>query len=96
MDLLVPARVPVRGARAADGTLPGGAGRASSQCFARRLAHAPGAVRGLREASEAATANDMPMISSTYYYRTLPISTKTLFDAFLGFVSDRRNAAKGL
>lgn len=36
--------------------------------------------------------NDMPMISSTYYYRTLPVSTKTLFDAFLGFVSERRNA----
>ncbi len=37
-------------------------------------------------------ANDMPMISSTYYYRTLPVSAKTLFDAFLGFVSERRNA----
>jgi hypothetical protein len=35
-------------------------------------------------------ANDMPMISSTYYYRTLPTSTKTLYDAFLGFVSQRR------
>jgi len=43
-----------------------------------------------------AAANDMPMISSTYYYRTLPVSTKTLFDAFLGFVGERRNAAKTL
>ena len=35
---------------------------------------------------------DMPMISSTYYYRTLPESAKTLFDAFLGFVEERREA----
>ena len=27
-------------------------------------------------------ANDMPMISSTYYYRTLPVSTKTLLMPF--------------
>ncbi len=37
-------------------------------------------------------ANDMPMISSTYYYRTLPDSTTTLYDAFLGFVESRRTA----
>jgi hypothetical protein len=36
-------------------------------------------------------ANDMPMISSTYFYRTLPTSAKTLYDAFLGFVRERRN-----
>jgi hypothetical protein len=35
-------------------------------------------------------ANDMPMISSTYYYRTLPTSTTTLYEAFLGFVESRR------
>jgi len=35
-------------------------------------------------------ANDMPMISSTYYYRTLPDSTTTLYEAFLGFVESRR------
>lgn len=35
--------------------------------------------------------NDMPMISSTYYYRTLPTSTRTLYDAFLGFVRERRS-----
>lgn len=34
--------------------------------------------------------NDMPMISATYYYRTLPTSIKTLYDAFIGFVSERR------
>jgi hypothetical protein len=33
---------------------------------------------------------EMPMISSTYYYRTLPDSTRTLYDAFLGFVAERR------
>jgi hypothetical protein len=32
----------------------------------------------------------MPMISSTYYYRTLPKSTQTLYDGFLGFVRERR------
>jgi hypothetical protein len=37
-------------------------------------------------------ANDMPMISSTYYYRTLPDSITTLYDAFLGFVESRRMA----
>ena len=35
-------------------------------------------------------ARDMPMISSTYYYRTLPKSTRTLYDGFLGFVRERR------
>ena len=34
--------------------------------------------------------NDMTMISSNYYYRTLPASSKTLYDAYLGFVSERR------
>jgi len=36
--------------------------------------------------------NDMPMIASAYYYRTLPSSTLTLYDAFLRFVDERRNA----
>jgi hypothetical protein len=35
---------------------------------------------------------EMPMISSTYYYRTLPVSTRTLYDAFLSFVEERRAA----
>jgi hypothetical protein len=43
-----------------------------------------------RQARETIKPNDMPMISSTYYYRTLPLSTQTLFDAFLGFVEERR------
>lgn len=34
--------------------------------------------------------NDMTMISSTYYYRTLPDSMLTLYDAFLAFVESRR------
>ena len=34
--------------------------------------------------------NDMPMISSNYYYRTLPASSKTLYDAYLGFIAERR------
>ena len=32
----------------------------------------------------------MPMIAAVYYYRTLPASTRTLFDAFLTFVEERR------
>ncbi len=35
-------------------------------------------------------ADDMPMISSKYYYRTLPSSARTLYEAFLGFVAERR------
>jgi hypothetical protein len=34
--------------------------------------------------------NDMPMIASAYYYRTLPTSTGTLYEAFLRFVAERR------
>ena len=37
-------------------------------------------------------ATEMPMISSTYYYRTLPDSMTTLYEAFLGFVEVRRLA----
>jgi hypothetical protein len=33
---------------------------------------------------------DMPMIASTYYYRTLPESTRTLYDAYLGDIAARR------
>jgi hypothetical protein len=40
-------------------------------------------------------ANDMPMISGTFYYRTLPASARTLYEAFLGFVAERRTAAAG-
>ena len=43
-----------------------------------------------REGREVVPADDMPMISSTYYYRTLPTSMTTLYDAFLDFVSARR------
>jgi len=45
-----------------------------------------------RQARTVMKAADMPMISSTYYYRTLPLSTKTLYDAYLGFVAERRAA----
>ncbi len=43
-----------------------------------------------REMRETVKARDMPMISSTYYYRTLPTSTQTLYDAFLSFINERR------
>jgi hypothetical protein len=45
-----------------------------------------------REARSVVKASDMQMISSTYYYRTLPDSTRTLYSAFLGFVEERRAA----
>jgi hypothetical protein len=52
-----------------------------------------GALAALAKASPVVQrANDMPMISSTYYYRTLPDSITTLYDAFLGFVESRRTA----
>ena len=43
-----------------------------------------------REARDVRTPSDMPMISSTYYYRTLPDSTQTLYDAYLAFIAERR------
>ena len=43
-----------------------------------------------REHRETAKARDMPMISSTYYYRTLPTSMQTVYEAFLGFIEERR------
>jgi len=46
--------------------------------------------RFARERRAVVRAADMPMIATTYYYRTLPTATKTLFDAFLGFVAERR------
>lgn len=40
-----------------------------------------------RERRDVVPPADMPMISSAYYYRTLPASAQTLYDAFLGSVS---------
>ena len=37
---------------------------------------------------------EMPMIAEVYYYRTLPTSTRTLFDAFLASVEERRGSAR--
>jgi hypothetical protein len=36
----------------------------------------------------------MPMIADVYYYRTLPTSTRTLYDAFLASVEERRSGAR--
>ncbi|MBD5655649.1 MAG: hypothetical protein IAI50_10800, partial [Candidatus Eremiobacteraeota bacterium] len=44
------------------------------------------------EGRRVVAADDMPMIASTYYYRTLPTSTRTLYDAFLRYVAARRAA----
>jgi hypothetical protein len=43
-----------------------------------------------REQRDVIPASDMPMISSEYYYRTLPTSTQTVYEAFLGFINERR------
>jgi hypothetical protein len=40
---------------------------------------------------EVVAAHDMPMIASAYYYRTLPTSTSTLYDAYLRFIAERRS-----
>jgi hypothetical protein len=43
-----------------------------------------------RQARTVVAPRDMPMIASAYYYRTLPTSMKTLYEAFLRFVAERR------
>ena len=43
-----------------------------------------------RQARDVVAARDMPTIASAYYYRTLPTSMRTLYEAFLQFVSRRR------
>ncbi len=43
-----------------------------------------------RQARAVLPAQDRPTVSDTYYYRTLPTSTKTLFDSFLRTIDDRR------
>ena len=45
-----------------------------------------------RQERDVVKAHDMPMIASAYYYRTLPTSTATMYDAFLGTLDERRAA----
>jgi hypothetical protein len=45
-----------------------------------------------REQRTVVRADDMPLIAGDYYYRTLPVSARTLYEAYLGFVSERRQA----
>lgn len=47
-----------------------------------------------REQRAVLTPNDGPTIADTYYYRTLPSSTCTLYDAFVRSVEERRRAAR--
>jgi len=44
-----------------------------------------------RRGLQVVAAADMPVISADYYYRTLPSSTATLYQAYLAFVAERRN-----
>ncbi|GAC1306618.1 MAG: cellulase family glycosylhydrolase [Vulcanimicrobiaceae bacterium] len=43
-----------------------------------------------RERREVVAADEKPLISDTYYYRTLPTSTRTLYESFLHTLGDRR------
>jgi len=47
-----------------------------------------------REARSVLAPNDLPSIADTYYYRTLPTSTATLYDGFVRSVEERRRAAR--
>lgn len=47
-----------------------------------------------RERRTVLEPRDMPLIAEVYYYRTLPRSTRTLYDAFLGSVEERRSGAR--
>lgn len=47
-----------------------------------------------RERRAVLEPQDMPLIAEVYYYRTLPQSTFTLYDAFLGSVEERRRGAR--
>jgi len=47
-----------------------------------------------REARTVRTTHDMPMISAEYYYRTLPESMRTLYDAFMLHVAEHRPATR--
>jgi endo-1,4-beta-mannosidase len=40
------------------------------------------------------TPSDMPLIAEVYFYRTLPQSTLTLYDSFIGSVEERRAGAR--
>jgi hypothetical protein len=43
--------------------------------------------------SEVVAPHDMPLIASAYYYRTLPTSTSTLYEAYLRFIAARRESS---
>ncbi len=47
-----------------------------------------------RERRTVVEADDMPMIAAAYYYRTLPKSAHTLYEAYLRFVDKRRHPAE--
>ena len=53
------------------------------------------ALRRVRaRAARVCAPHDMPLIAEVYYYRTLPPSTYTLYDAFVGSVEERRAGAR--
>ncbi len=47
-----------------------------------------------REQRSVLAPNDPPVIADTYYYRTLPDSTRTLYDGWVRSIEERRGAAR--
>jgi endo-1,4-beta-mannosidase len=47
-----------------------------------------------REKREVVKQDDMPMISSEYWYRTLPTSAQTIYDSYLKTIDERRAAKR--
>ncbi|HEY6234177.1 MAG TPA: hypothetical protein VIW69_03600 [Candidatus Elarobacter sp.] len=47
-----------------------------------------------RERRPVTAPDDTPVIADTYYYRTLPDSTRTLYDAWVRSIEERRGAAR--
>jgi len=47
-----------------------------------------------REQRTVLAPSDAPVIADTYYYRTLPDSTRTLYDAWVRSIEERRGAAR--
>ena len=47
-----------------------------------------------RERRSVLAPDDAPVIADTYYYRTLPDSTRTLYDAWVRSIEERRGAAR--
>jgi len=73
---------------------PTSSASASSAATAARKPVAAALADFARQQRTVLTPRDMPLIAEGYYYRTLPQSTLTLYDAFTGSVEERRAGAR--